>query len=82
MEILKRRLPYKLQEKLTQAQYPTRPTLYYLHMDGGDSMRRYLSRNMTRQKFKQASGKLRKAIRILAEKDMIIHVATEGLTLI
>lgn len=82
MQTPKRRLPCKLQEKLTQAQYPTRPTLYYLNIDGGDGMRRYLSRNMTRQKFKQASGKLRKAIKILTERDMIIHVATEGLTLI
>ncbi|WP_375448504.1 hypothetical protein [uncultured Fibrella sp.] len=71
-----------MQEKLTLAQYPTRPTRYYLRVDGGEGMRRYLAQTMTRQKFKQVSGKLRKAVNILMEKDMIIHVATEGLTLL
>ncbi len=78
----RRPLSFKLQEKLTQAQYPKLPALYYLSVDGGEPMRRYLVRTMTRQRFKQASGKLRKAVSILTEKDMIIYVATEGLTLI
>jgi hypothetical protein len=82
MQAPKRRLPFKLQEKLTQAQDPALPALYYLSINGGDGMRRYVARNMTRQKFKKASGKLRRAVKILGEEDMIIHVATEGLTLI
>lgn len=75
-------LSFKLQEKLTHAQYSKLPALYYLSIDGGEPMRRYLVRTMTRQRFKQASGKLRKAVSILTEKDIIIYVATEGLTLI
>ncbi len=82
MLISDKRLSFKLQEKLTQAQYRERPTLYYLNVDGGDSMKRYLCRTMTREKFKAASGKLRKAVSILTDKDMIIHVTTEGLRLI
>lgn len=81
MQTPKQRLSPKLQEKLTQAQYPKRPTLYYLRVEGGEGMRRYLAQTMDRKRYKQASGKLRRAVSILTEKDMIIHVSTEGLTL-
>jgi hypothetical protein len=77
-----KRLSFKLQEKLTQAVYPTRPTLYYLRVDGGKGMRRYLARTMTRQKFETTSAKLRKAVHALNEQNITIHVATEGFTLI
>ena len=78
----RRQLSFKLQEKLTHAEYPNRPTLFYLRVDGGEDMRKYLARTMNRQKFRQTSGKLRKAVSILTEKNIVIHVATEGLMLI
>lgn len=82
MQPSKRHLSLKLQEKLTQAQHPKRPTLFYLRVDGGDGMRRYLAQTMNRERYKQTSGKLRRAVSILNEQNMIIHVSTEGLTLI
>lgn len=45
-------------------------------------MRRYLAQTMNRERYKQTSGKLRRAVSILNEQNMIIHVSTEGLTLI
>lgn len=82
MQTPKRQLSRKLQEKLTHAQHPKRPTLFYLRVDGGESMRQYLARTMDRSRYKQASGKLRRAVSILTEQNIIIHVSTEGLTLI